>query len=243
MIESEFVRREQKREDAFMASGPFPTAQSTTQNRLRIFANAFKGYMGVMPLVAAALAPLLTFLKAVPTYESQRTTLATLSGVLGFLLLAWIFYVRRTIALGSLVRGFRFVMNMIPFLLIVGTVASFIGYFQILGASTSSALELANQEHWTYVENDKPLEFKTGSDVLRHWDDRPIPHSAFLQLLYLAIFLSAEGAFVLMALREYINDTRHVSELEWMFGKQDAQALLEMQRSIQECLQRDAASK
>src|SRR5713226_1465361 len=32
----------------------------------------------------------------------------------------------------------------------------------------------------------------------------------------------------MMALREYINDTRRVSELEWMFGRQDAQALLEV---------------
>jgi len=227
-----------------MASDSVTTAQTATQNRLRVFANAFKGYMGVMPLVTAALAPLLTFLKAIPMYESQRTTLATLSGVLGFLLLAWLFYVRRTIALGSLVKGFRFLINMIPFLLNVGTVASFMGYFQILGTSTGTALELADKEHWKYyVEKDNPIEFKTGSDVLRHWDDRPIPHSTSLELLYLAIFLSAECAFVLMALREYINDSRQVSELEWMFGKQDAQALAEMQKGLQDRLQRDAASK
>src|SRR6266849_5980717 len=123
-----------------MASGALTTGQTTTtQNRLRVFAGAFKGYMGVMPLVTAALAPLLTLLKAIPTYESQRTTLATLSGVLGFLTLAWLFYVRRTIALGSLVRGFRFLINMIPFLLIVGTVAFFIGYSQILGKSSDAA--------------------------------------------------------------------------------------------------------
>lgn len=84
------------------------------------------------------------------------------------------------------------------------------------------------------------MQFKTGSDVLRHWDDRPISYSTSLQLLYLAIFLSAECAFVLMALREYINDIRRVSELEWMFGKQDAQALTEMQKSIQDRLQREA---
>jgi hypothetical protein len=66
------------------------TAQSA-QNRLSVFADAFKSYMGVMPVVAAALAPLLTFLKATPTYESQRVTLATLSGILGLLLLAWLF--------------------------------------------------------------------------------------------------------------------------------------------------------
>jgi hypothetical protein len=226
-----------------MASGSVTTPQSTTQNRLRVFANAFKGYMGVMPLVAAALAPLLTFLKAIPTYESQRTTLATLSGILGFLLLAWLFYIRRTIALGSLVRGFRFLINTIPFLLIVGTVASFIGYFQILGLSTGVAIAQANKNQWTYAGKDKASEFKTGSEVLRNWDDRRIPYSASLQLLYLAIFLSAECAFVLMALREYINDARHVSELEWMFGKQDAQALVKMQESIQTRLQSEAGSQ
>ena len=58
-----------------MPSGAL-TTQTTTQNRLQVFARAFKGYMGVMPLVTAALAPLLTFLKAIPTYEGQRTTLA-----------------------------------------------------------------------------------------------------------------------------------------------------------------------
>ncbi len=126
-------------------------------------------------------------------------------------------------------------------LLIVGTVAFFIGYFQILGVSTSTALQLADKNQWTYAEKDKSSEFKTGSDVLKHWDDRPIPYSVSLQLLYLAIFLAAECAFVLMALREYINDTRRVSELEWMFGKQDAQALKEMQESIQARLKREAA--
>src|SRR4029077_11122364 len=175
-----------------------------TQNRLRVFASAFKGYMGVMPVVTAALAPLLTFLKALPTYESQRTTLATLSGVLGFLTLAWLFYVRRTIALGSLIRGFRFLINITPFLLIVATLASFIGYSQILQKSTETALQVADKNQWRYLEQDKSLPFKTGDDVLKHWDDRPIPSSISLQLVYLAIFLSAECAFVMMTLREYI---------------------------------------
>jgi hypothetical protein len=85
-----------------MASNSVPTASATTENRLRVFANSFKAYMSVMPIVTAALAPILTFLKAIPMYETERTTLATLSGILGFLLLAWIFYVRRTIALGAL---------------------------------------------------------------------------------------------------------------------------------------------
>jgi hypothetical protein len=35
---------------------------------------------------------------------------------------------------------------------------------------------------------------------------------ARLQLLYLGMFLSAEAAFVMMALREYANDVRRISE-------------------------------
>jgi hypothetical protein len=224
-----------------MPSNPATEVQPTVESRLHAFAAAFKGYMAVMPLVIAALAPLLTFLKALPTYESQRTTLASLSGILGFLLLAWLFYIRRTLALGSLVRGFRALINTLPLLLIVGTVASFIGYFHVLGVSTTAALEQANKKQWTYVVKDQKFGFETGSDVLKHWDDRPVTHAVWLQLLYLAIFLSAECAFVMMALREYINDTRHVSELEWMFGKQDAAALNGVQQSIQARIQQEAA--
>lgn len=45
-------------------------AEST--DNLEEFAKAFKSYMGIMPLVTAALAPLLTFLKAIPVYQSQK---------------------------------------------------------------------------------------------------------------------------------------------------------------------------
>ena len=60
-----------------MRSDPTTAGATSGQNRLQVFASAFKGYMGVMPVVIAALAPVLTLLKAIPTYESQRTTLAS----------------------------------------------------------------------------------------------------------------------------------------------------------------------
>jgi hypothetical protein len=216
-----------------MASNSVPAATATTQNRLRVFADSFKAYMSVMPIVTAALAPILTFLKAIPMYESERTTLATLSGILGFLLLAWLFYVRRTIALGSLIKGFRFLINMTPFLLIVGTLAAYLGYSQLLQQSLDSALDQAQKGQWTYTVADRIVEYKTRSDVLHHWTDRSIPSAVPLQLLYLLIFLASECAFVLMALREYINDTRGVSEGGWMFGKQDVQTLQKIQEDFE----------
>lgn len=202
-------------------------------NNLEEFAEAFKSYMGVMPLVAAALAPLLTFLKALHAYESQKTTLATLSGILGFLLLAWVFYVRRTIALGSVTKGPRFIFNLLPFLLIVGAISCFVAYSHALEKSVNQALE--DSKGLSYKVDNQAYPFTARSDVLQHWgDDHVIPDSTRLQLLYLGIFLCPESAFVVMALREYINTKRNLSELEWMFGTQDGKALEKIQALIEQ---------
>lgn len=182
--------------------------QTAQQNRLSIFANVFKSYMGIMPIVTAALAPLLTALNVVPTYESQRKPLATMAGVLGFLLLAWIFYVRRTIALGSITHGFRWIFNLLPLALIFGSVGCYIAYANTL----ESSLGILSRMTPTV----------TRAQALGNASqDMAIPLSVELQLLYLGMFLCAEGAFVLMALRDYCNDVRQISEYDWMFGSQD----------------------
>src|ERR1035441_4685266 len=85
--------------------------QAAQENRLSLFANVFKTYMRIPTIVTAALAPILTAMNVLPTYESQRKPLATIAGALGFLLLAWICYVRRTIALGSITHGFRWIFR------------------------------------------------------------------------------------------------------------------------------------
>ena len=188
------------------------TPQEQQQNQLRTFANIFKGYMGVMPLVTAALAPLVTLMNFIPVYESQRKSLAAITGVLGFLLLAWLFYVRRTIALGSIKRGFRWFFNVSPLLLILGSIACYVGYFRTLDRSVNDITRL-----------NPALKM---SVALNTWgQEQSIPASAPLQLLYLGIFLCAESAFVMMALREYANGVRGISEYTWMFGKQDGSGL------------------
>jgi hypothetical protein len=186
--------------------------QTAQENRLSIFANVFKSYMGIMPVVTAALAPLLTALNVLPTYESQRKPLATIAGVLGFLLLAWIFYVRRTIALGSIKRGFRWLFNLLPLVLIFGSVGCYIAYANVLEASIDMISKLNPA-----ITRAQAL----GSAS----QNMAIPDSVELQLLYLGMFLCAEGAFVMMALRDYCNDVRHISEYDWMFGNQDGSML------------------
>ncbi|MFZ1012297.1 MAG: hypothetical protein WAN28_03075, partial [Terracidiphilus sp.] len=150
-------------------------------------------------------------LNVLPTYESQRKPLATMAGVLGFLLLAWIFYVRRTIALGSITHGFRSVFNLLPLVLISGSVGCYIAYANTLETSLG-ILSRMNPA----VTRAQAL--GTASQ------DMVIPASVELQLLYLGMFLCAEGAFVMMALRDYCNDVRHISEYDWMFGSQDGSA-------------------
>lgn len=184
-----------------------PTSDQSQENRLGVFANVFKGYMSIMPMVTAALAPLLTALNVLPGYESQRKSLAVMAGVLGFLLLAWLFYVRRTIALGSITHGFRWIFNLCPLALVLGSVLCYVGYSTAFDDSVSKVLK-ANPS-------------LTRADAVGNWGNaNQVPSSSQLQLLYLGIFLFAEAAFVMMALREYANDVRRISEYDWMFGAQ-----------------------
>ena len=187
------------------------TAQESQENRLLTFANVFKGYMGVMPIVTAALAPVLTALNVIPAYESQRKPLAAMAGILGFLLLAWVFYVRRTIALGSIKPGYRTFFNLCPLILVLASVFCYVSYTNTLDTSLSQ-ISQANSGVTRVI-------------ALGTWSEsNGVPASLRLQLLYLGMFLFAEAAFVLMALREYSIDVLHISEYDWMFGSQEGSA-------------------
>jgi len=60
----------------------------------------------------------------------------------------------------------------------------------------------------------------TRSDVLQKLGQREeIPHSTFLQLYYFGIFLFAEMAFVVMALREYAYGVLKVPEAVILGGE------------------------
>jgi len=191
-----------------------PSENESQQNRLLAFANVFKGYMGVMPIVTAALAPILTAINVLPTYESQRKPLATMAAFLGFLLLAWLFYVRRTLALGSIKKGYRIFFNLCPLILVIGSIACYVSYTNTLDDSIAQARGAKST--------------MKRAEVLGTWsEDNAIPSSVGLQLRYLGMFLLAESAFVMMAIREYANDVRKITEYEWIFGEQDGTGLKE----------------
>lgn len=199
------------------------------ENRLRKFASFFKSYMGVMPLVTAAVAPLLTVFRVMPVIESDRTTLATFSGLLGFLMVAWIFYARSTIVrmmmpgaafpvsksrdeLGVSVGTYeahrlgvykpRRLRRIMGDLLPLGLIAMSVfcyGYY----------LEFLNDAISMHSSNGDV----TMNEMLRRLGTSyPILNHGGLQASYLGIFLFSEAAFVVMALREYAYGVLRISE-------------------------------
>jgi hypothetical protein len=195
-------------------------AEESQQNRLLAFANVFKSYMGVMPIVTAALAPILTAINVIPTYESLRKPLATMAAFLGFLLLSWLFYVRRTLALGSVTKGYRVFMNLCPLVLVMGSILCYVSYTNTIDSSV------------TEVRKANPQLTKRAM-VLGEWsEDNTVPHSVSLQFLYLGMFLLAEAAFVMMAVREYAIDVLQVSEQQWMFGEQAGTGLEDKAKAV-----------
>ena len=56
------------------------------------------------------------------------------------------------------------------------------------------------------------------SVLLSKIDDREIPGSGRLIAVYLGMFVFAESAFVLMAIREYLQDALKLEERELIFG-------------------------
>jgi hypothetical protein len=208
------------------------------ENRLKNFASFFKGYMSVMPLITAALAPLLTLAKAIPVFESQKTSLATFSGLFGFLLVAWVFFARGTFvplmteslsgaaaqsdlkrsklrAVGDwLLKDIpRLFITVMPLSLIILSACCYIYYSQrldiVLDSIQSSTVQATTAA--------KPIQRQ---DILLTWGtNQSIPGLTMLQILYLGIFLCAELAFVFMALREYAYGTLHISEQEVLTGE------------------------
>lgn len=205
-------------------------ADPAQENRLRKFAGFFKSYMGVMPLVTAAVAPILTLSKAIPVFDSEKSTLATYSGLLGFLMVAWIFYARSMFvpmmvpyhppALPSEAsddqktwnrarerwearRHYR--ANLFPLVLIVLSGTSYCGYLVMLDIVINSAQQSFKTSRQTLLQT-------MGTDF-------SIPDHGVLQALYLGIFVFAEAAFVVMALREYAYGLLKVSEVEVLGGE------------------------
>ena len=96
------------------------------------------------------------------------------------------------------------IITSLPMIFIIGVVICILGYH---GALRDSIAQL----HSVGVKG-------TTDELLKKADFNEIPGSLALATYYLGIFVFAEAAFVLMAIREYLQDVLHLDETELLKG-------------------------
>ncbi len=184
--------------DSSPVSSPAAKSEPHEPARFAAFARFFKAYMGTAAVVTASLPIPVASLHLIPTYAAQTKFLSTYTSMFCFLMLGYLFYIRHW--LGRLMfstrsdgkvmlRGFLVVL---PLILIASSLLFVALYHYFLMASLSVFTQQG-------VLN-------STKDILDSVDYREIPYSLQLTVCYLGIFLAAESAFILMALREYLQD-------------------------------------
>jgi len=173
--------------------------------RFAAFAGFFKAYMETASVVTASLPIPVAAFHLIPTYEAQAKFLSTYTSLFCFLLLAYLFYVRHW--LGRLMfytkpdgdETLRRSVSLVPLLLIPASLGLVFLCYHFLVDSLTVFSEIGVI---------KPM-----TNLLNTTDYREIPDSLQLTVCYLGIFLTAEAAFILMALREYLQDVLHIQDV------------------------------
>jgi hypothetical protein len=174
-------------------------------SRLRSFALFFRSYMNVAAIAAASIPIPVTAWKLIPIYTQQRGFLTVYSSLFCFLLLAFIFSIRHRLARFMFAGGWRsLLLSLVPLLAIVSTLLCILEYHNLLQESVLQLRALGLN--------------RPTSELLAKVDSTEIPFGLPLAACYLGIFLSAETAFVMMALREYLQDVLHLDERELLGG-------------------------
>lgn len=175
--------------------------------RLAVFANFFKGYMSVATVVAASIPIPVTSWKLIPIYTQQRGFLTVYASLFCFLLLAFVFSIRHRLARPFFFKsGIGGTVAALPAVFIVLTLGCVIAYHSLLRSSIGQLRELGFDKVETKV-------------LLDQQDMNQIPYAVELAACYLGIFIFAELAFVLMAMREYLQDVLRLDEVSLLRGK------------------------
>src|SRR5271167_3599042 len=172
--------------------------------RFAAFARFFKAYMGTAAVVTASLPIPVAAFHLIPTYASQEKFLSTYTSLVCFLMLAYLFYIRHW--LGRLMfytrpDGHVVLRSFLAFVPLV-LILSSLGLVALYHYYLMQSLQVFTQQG---VMN-------STTDILKSVDYREIPYSLQLTACYLGMFLTAESAFILMALREYLQDVLKISD-------------------------------
>lgn len=177
--------------------------------RIKKFGRFFTGYMGTASILTAALPIPVKSLHLIPAFASQEKFMNTYTSMSCFLVFAYVFYIRHVLARwmfawqGDQLR-ISFWILVLPVLCICCSIICTIAYHRELGWALD-ALAIAGAR-------------LPSSVLLSKIDAREIPGSGRLFVSYLGMFVFAESAFVLMAIREYLQDTLKLEEQELIFG-------------------------
>ena len=179
--------------------------------RVKAFAVFFKRYMSVSTLVVASLPIPVTALGAIPTFKAHTKLLSVYTPLFCFLTLGFIFYSRHKLArvmfpeyfshdrkIDRLTRLGRSIIRLSPLLLIISSLVAALSYHSLLNFVIGGAIGFDN--------------------VLNVAEPQHIRYSSILMLLYLSIFVTAEGAFILMAIKEYLQDLVGLTEMNLIQG-------------------------
>jgi hypothetical protein len=173
------------------------------------FGRFFIGYMSTASLVTAALPIPVRSLHLISAFASQEKFVNTYTSMSCFLVFAYVLYSRHTLARWMFSRrgehfAVRFWVSVLPVLFLGCSIGCAIAYHHEL-VEALDALAAAGAR-------------LPSSVLLSKIDDREIPGSGRLIVVYLGMFVFAESAFVLMAIREYLQDVLKLEERELISG-------------------------
>jgi hypothetical protein len=180
------------------------TSQPSEPYRVRAFAVFFKRYMSISSIVLAALPLPITFYKVIPVFEGLRPLLCVCTPFLCFLTLGYIFYSRHLLGRIMFKRDWHFI-NWLPPILIVCMIFFFGFYISLFDTSLNLALKRAPNGI-------------TSSELVKTLPMYGIDYADGQVALYLAIFVCAEAAFILMAIKEYLQDLMGLTDEELIKG-------------------------
>jgi hypothetical protein len=218
-------------------------ALPTKPERVIAFANFFKRYMSVSSVVVASLPIPVTSLHLIPTFTAQTKLLSVYTSLFCFLTLGFIFYSRHQLARLMFPEYFdqevsltssgsdeenrmwikrdnrRRMRRKIWREFIVGLPLLFIAASLVATFQYNDVLNLNVQK--IALASIKPgAGLRDFRDILEHTDLMNIEYGSRLMILYIAIFVTAEAAFIMMAIKEYLQDIVGLTEMDLIKGYQ-----------------------
>jgi hypothetical protein len=187
--------------------------------RIQAFARFFKQYMNVSSVIAASLPIPVTALRFIPTYAAHTRFLSVYTSLSCFLLLGFVFYSRHALARWMFRPAAKrkwslgLFIDLLPLGMIVACGCCVGAYHWLLENSLQEAMA-----DWVR----RGVAIGSTEAVLKQTDYMDIPYSIGLVVSYLGIFLSAEAAFVLMAIKEYLQDVLGLTETQLIAGEEMA---------------------